>query len=1404
VGIALLGPLLVDGNGTLAPRDRVVLAALAVRRGQVVSVEQLADAVWSGQPPASWQKQVHICVGRLRKTLGIAAIETGGGGYRLTLVGDGVDVDLFEELIERARMLAATGEPERAASAFTRALALWRGRPFQDVDGWEPGDIEGARLEELRRNVEEELLEARLDAGEHRDVAVAAGPLVTAEPLRERRWQILALAQYRCGRQADALRTLAHARRRLLEDLGIDPGADLIALEAAILRQDESLAGPPLPATTSPHCPYKGLSAFDVDDADAFFGRDDEVAACLQRLQTTTLLVVAGPSGCGKSSLARAGLIPALARGGRTAVVLVPGVDPDLAMSQTLSAAEGSPVLVIDQFEELFAPGQDGVGLWAFCERISAYARDQAPVVLCVRADHLTRLSVHPDLARLVEQGLHLVRPLTGDALRVAIEMPAIQAGYRLEHGLVDLLVRDVEGEPGALPLLSHALAETWARREDHVLTVDGYRATGGINGAVARSADRLYDSLPTEQRTLLRSLMLRLMAPSIEGDPVRCRLETRTLIGDRQREQVLALLVGARLVTTDADTVELAHESLARAWPRLRSWLDEDAAGQRILRHLAIAAAGWDALGRPDSELYRGARLEAALEWRQSDRRDLTEVENQFLDASHASAASEHDALVAQARRDARQNRRLRRSLLALGVFAVAALLTGLVAFDQRQDATHQATIAEEQRQNAEDQADETRAGELASLSSLAIDEDPERAILLGLAALARTDEPSAELLSALHRATQSNRVESTVTGEFEPDITQSADGSTLAVVRSDRTGYLLIDTSTGQTLSDVTTADEISEYGLAFDPTGSTLAVAESPDDASTPAVELFDVASGRRVTALPGPPAYYCCAQFDPTGRWLGALDVEGVAVVWDVATGEPPRAIGPAYDLELAPDGTTVVVGNGSKLTVFDIATGRPIREVDTPEGVEYWDFELDPAGALVALVSTAEFARRVDVIDLETGIVRRTLGLRDPLFVQFSSDGRQLAVSSEDSLVRVYDTDDFAEEHRLAGTSGPPSQVVFSPDGSRVVAAGAGEIRTWDLSPAGPPALGNFEVAGGPLDRLVVSGDESAALATMYTESGLRSSLYRVDIPSGEAHELRGDIPYYFSTRPLVSGDLSVAAVLDDDFVSQLVRLPSGGSNQLEPCESVRAFDAGGRVAAVDTYLLCEERGQEATNASRIVDLESGDTLLELPDTAIYAAAFGRPGEDGRPELAVVVDRDSGEATFYDLPTGDAVGTVASDSGWPASIAMSVDGRRFAVLTDTGRLVVLDVARVADGDDGTDPELFDIVAHSTGSKAVAFSPGGLIATGSSLDGVRVWSGDGELVASVPTRQEDAPTFAFASGTDTLYYEDGDGLVRRFSFDIEGVTRLARTVLTRGFTPQECTRYFPGEPCPDLAP
>ncbi len=204
VNVEVLGPVRIDG-AAVSPRERALLAALAIRRGEVVSAEELAHAVWVERPPTSWRKQIHITVGLLRRSLGADRIETVGSGYALRLADDELDAARFESLLDTARRHTVLGEAERAVVSFDGALALWRGTPYADLPDWPPGVDEAGRLGEMRDAAEEELVAARLASGLHRSVVPDAQRLVRANPTRERRWSMLATALYRCGRQADAL-----------------------------------------------------------------------------------------------------------------------------------------------------------------------------------------------------------------------------------------------------------------------------------------------------------------------------------------------------------------------------------------------------------------------------------------------------------------------------------------------------------------------------------------------------------------------------------------------------------------------------------------------------------------------------------------------------------------------------------------------------------------------------------------------------------------------------------------------------------------------------------------------------------------------------------------------------------------------------------------------------------------------------------------------------------------------------------------------------------------------------------------------------------------------------------------------------------------------------------------------
>ena len=317
-------------------------------------------------------------------------------------------------------------------------------------------------------------------------------------------------------------------------------------------------------------------------------------------------------------------------------------------------------VVAVDQFEEVFASAVAEDERQAFIDTLVEAAWDaerRAVILIALRADFFGRVAQYVELADLVGPNHILVGPLTTSELRRAIEGPAERTGLDVEPELVDALVNDVAGEAGGLPLLSTALLDLWLERDGHSLTLASYEHTGGVRAAVGRHAEAAFQSLGAQDRQIARRIVLRLVGGG-DGEALTRRRASRMELDAEQNSdvaRVLAALVEKRLLVADGDSWELVHEALLKRWPRLAGWLEEDAHLHRLHRHLTQAAAEWDASARDSSELYRGARLAAALDWVDAtgEEAGLNRLEREFLEQSRT-------AFVSESNRQRRVNRRL------------------------------------------------------------------------------------------------------------------------------------------------------------------------------------------------------------------------------------------------------------------------------------------------------------------------------------------------------------------------------------------------------------------------------------------------------------------------------------------------------------------------------------------------------------------------------------------------------------------------------------------------------------------------------------------------------------------------------------------------------------------------
>ncbi|WP_406011217.1 DNA-binding protein [Streptomyces sp. NBC_00637] len=1078
--------------------------------------------------------------------------------------------------------------------------------------------------------------------------------------------------------------------------------------------------------------PYRGLSAFTAQDAAWFFGRERATAALVERVfervGSGPLMVIA-PSGAGKSSLFHAGLVPAFRKPGGfpmpgaerwPVVAFTPGAHPleelltgfakaldgdlgvtarqlrdrpeDLweAVRRTVdddACADGDrrpppvrPVLLVDQFEELFTLCSDEDERRAFVRVLCAVSTSRRPsdpadgpggdpavVVLGVRADLSGRCVELPELAAVFTDGLFVLPPMSVAGLREAITRPAELAGLTLESGLVPLLLRDAglldqpAGLPGdasdvgsalpdvtpsgALPLISHALLTTWQRREGATLTVAGYERTGGIRGAVARTAEDVFAGLyPAEQQTI-RRILVRLVHVADGTGPARCRMSRAALL-ERLSDTdgataALDAFVRARLITADRDTVEIAHEALLHAWPRLRGWIDADRNGLLIHQQLAHAAEEWEREGRDPSALYRGTRLDSVRAWAEEldGRSRLGAQEEAFLRASQAEEAERQ-------RQARRQVRRRQSTLATLVVLLALAVVAGVLAYRQRADALHQERVA--------------RSRALAAQSASLAAGQPEASMRLAEEAYRSQATPEARgaLLS-----TQAQPFSARLGGHRGPvnSVAFAPDGRTLATASSDGTVTL-------RRLADRRTTATFKMSGrvrsVAFSPDGRTVAAG-----ATDAPVQLWGAADHRTKMVLPAGTRGARAVAFDPRGRTLAVAAGDGTVQVWDTEHRRRVMSfaghVGQVDALAYAPDGRTLASAGADRT-------------------VRLWD----------------------TVRERPSGVLE---GHNDEVYgVAFAPDGRSLASGGADRTVRLWDLARHRTTAVLTGHSDDVNAVAYTPDGATVVSAGGdGTTRLWDVH-SGMQTLtltGHTDYTMG----VAVNADGS-----MLATAGFDQSVVLWDL-GGPVLTAR---PYTEIWQSAYSPDGRLLATADTDHT---VRLWDVARHR--PVATLR-----GHRSAVFSVAFAPD-GRTLASAGSDGTVRLWDVVTHrLLDTLgghhgdVFSVAFA---PDGALLASAGADRT---VRLWDAATHRPLATLTGHTDFVNDVAFSPDGRTLASAGDDLTVRLWDVAARR--------PLATLTGHTGAVRGVAFGPDGRALASSGNDGtVRLWDVRGRRSVAV---------------------------------------------------------------------
>jgi WD40 repeat protein len=1148
---------------------------------------------------------------------------------------------------------------------------------------------------------------------------------------------------------------------------------------------------------------------------------------------TGGLVMLVGASGAGKSSLLNAGLVTALEEGaldeeegsGRAVLQLVPGADPLAELTGRIpglgpvvagtgtggpdidhppefahavreavaswaqrEAATARPVVIVDQFEEAFTLCSDETVRRTFVQVLHAACTPAGPdtpapalVLLGIRADFYERCLDHPELADALQHRHMVLGPLTGGELREAVTGPARAVGLELEPGLAELIVREVSADgprgahdAGVLPLLSHALLSTWQRRKAGRLTLAGYRAAGGIQGAVAATAERAWSALDPAARTAARLLLLRLVRLGEDTQATRRRGTRRQLAAEStdpgKTEESLEALVRARLVTLDAETVEITHEALLTAWPRLREWIDEDRSDHLLRQRIEEDGRSWEGSNRDSSLLYRGSRLEQARTWAKSAGDTyLTRSAVEFLAASVR--LRRRTVLIA------------RGAVSALVVLAMVAVGSAVVAWQQRNDALFEQVVAEADRVQYTDPSLSARIDLVAH--RLRPDDEGTNSRLISI-----VNAPLATPLTG-----HSGAVYLT---SFSPD------GKLLATASYDRTVRLwdVSDRRHPKALGAPLAGGTSWVSSAVFSPDGRTLASAG--DDGRIRRWDLTDPRRPRPLgTPLTGHRGTIYLIAFSPDGRTLASAGEDRTVRLWNTRGATEPAVLNGAgaavRSVAWSPDGRTLAAGGDDDTirlwNTTDVRRPRAYDEVLKGHTGLVHSVAFSPDGTELASGSADNSVRLWDVADpAHPGPAGAPLtGHTGPIWsVAFSPDGRMLAAASADSTASLWNVSDPEYPSQvgepLAGSSGEMYALGFSPDG-RTLATGSGDskVRLWSI-----PA-GDLVGSSGAFRR------DGRVLATAGRDGRIR--LWNVTDP----------------TRPVALGRPFTPVARDPD--SQVLFSPDGRTLAVLTTGRVHLWNVTDPAHPVPY-------GPELVLRSRFM---GPDALAFSPDGRTLATAYDSRNlqlwDVTDPAHPVSHGPIAGHKGYIDglafspdgrtLASGSADGTIrlwkVTDPARPVLLGKPLTGHtgpvNVVLFSPDGHTLASggndDTVRLWDVADPTHAEQTGVAltGHTEAVVSLTYSrDGSTLASGGNDNTVRIWdvadpSAAGPIGQSMSPSAKTGSFLSFSPDSRMLGISSGADTIRLWDLDVDdAISRICATthnVLTR----QEWQEYIP---------